>query len=462
MEDEQTRREQLGELSKDELIDRVIQLEKDHDRLTDVVENLRDKVEQLTRSQHRSAAPHRRSEDERSDEPASPGRSEGHEGNFRAPPGDIDQTIECPLDECPGCGRSIDESDRLEQFIIEVPPVTPTVTRLVTESAQCGGCGQTVRSSHPLQTSTAGGAARTQFGPRAKALAVDLHQHRGLSLNKTAEVLAEMFSLEMQPSTISHFEARAADQMAGDYEDIRDKLRDADAVYADETGWWISWEEGSSWLWSFSSDEASLFRVDANRNRQVVKDVLGEEFAGTLISDCLNIYDGLSCDQQKCYSHHLRALSRRQDESPDSQLIAELKRHLRVAMVVDATWEELDDTHRQEARRNLGATFRALLATQPTDSAEQRAIDRLSKQREHLLTFLGDEAVEATNNRAERELRPAVITRKLSAGNKTKSGARVWQTLASVRQTLKRQDKNFVDYLQDTYRLSARSPPIFD
>jgi hypothetical protein len=43
--------------------------------------------------------------------------------------------------------------------------------------------------------------------------------------------------------------------------------------------------------------------------------------------------------------------------------------------------------------------------------------------------------VDPTNNRAERMLRPAVISRKLSCGNKTDQGRRTWETLASLAAT---------------------------
>lgn len=48
---------------------------------------------------------------------------------------------------------------------------------------------------------------------------------------------------------------------------------------------------------------------------------------------------------------------------------------------------------------------------------------RLRKRREHLLRSLDHEAVEATNNLAEREIRPAVVARKMSAGNRAAAGA---------------------------------------
>jgi transposase len=45
------------------------------------------------------------------------------------------------------------------------------------------------------------------------------------------------------------------------------------------------------------------------------------------------------------------------------------------------------------------------------DPLEEAVANRLRKQQDHPFTFLDYEAVDATNNLAERQLRPAVISR---------------------------------------------------
>ena len=81
-----------------------------------------------------------------------------------------------------------------------------------------------------------------------------------------------------------------------------------------------------------------------------------------------------------------------------------------------------------------------------------RLAKRLRKHRGSLFTFLYREEVEATNNRAERELRPAVIARKLSAGNRTEAGAETHAVLASILRTCRRQGKAIVQTVADLLR----------
>jgi len=60
--------------------------------------------------------------------------------------------------------------------------------------------------------------------------------------------------------------------------------------------------------------------------------------------------------------------------------------------------------------------------------------------------FLDVEGVEPTNNAAERSLRHAVIWRKLSFGTQSESGSRFVETLLSVIETCRQQNKNVLTY----------------
>jgi hypothetical protein len=96
-----------------------------------------------------------------------------------------------------------------------------------------------------------------------------------------------------------------------------------------------------------------------------------------------------------------------------------------------------------------------------TDRDNARLARRLRKQRRHLLRFLRVEGVEATNNRAERALRPAVLVRKTGGCNKTPRGARTHAVLASLLQTLRQQGRETLTYLISVLTAPAWLPPLF-
>ncbi|MDB6125560.1 MAG: hypothetical protein JWQ71_4553 [Pedosphaera sp.] len=60
----------------------------------------------------------------------------------------------------------------------------------------------------------------------------------------------------------------------------------------------------------------------------------------------------------------------------------------------------------------------------------------------------------ATNNLAERQLRPAVIARKVSCGNKTPQGAHTWEILASLAATCVQRCESFAQLVSQATLLS--------
>ncbi|ASC73178.1 hypothetical protein XM38_041400 [Halomicronema hongdechloris C2206] len=98
----------------------------------------------------------------------------------------------------------------LEQTIVEIPPLSSRVIRLRTYRNQCEARQQPVRSQHPLQVSTAGGATGTQLGSRAVSLASYLNKHLELPVRQTCDVLHQTVGLTVSPGGIYQEIARAA------------------------------------------------------------------------------------------------------------------------------------------------------------------------------------------------------------------------------------------------------------
>ncbi|MHC9543643.1 MAG: transposase [Vulcanimicrobiota bacterium] len=80
-----------------------------------------------------------------------------------------------------------------------------------------------------------------------------------------------------------------------------------------------------------------------------------------------------------------------------------------------------------------------------------------------LLTFLDYDGVVSDNNKAEREIRPAVIMRKNSGQNKSEKGAQIQAALMSIYRTLKIRGHNPIDVLHDSlveYLKTGTLPPF--
>lgn len=91
--------------------------------------------------------------------------------------------------------------------------------------------------------------------------------------------------------------------------------------------------------------------------------------------------------------------------------------------------------------------FAALLEPEQSDPDNRRFRKHLQAHQAEVLAFLHDPAIAPTNSLAEREIRPAVLVRKVSAGNRTEAGAHAHEVLASITRTAERCGVRFTDLL---------------
>ncbi|QDU35854.1 Transposase IS66 family protein [Maioricimonas rarisocia] len=441
-ENEQLRRENT------ELKDRLARLEA-------TVQALEEKLQESKRQ----AGPFRRRETLKkpAEKKKRPGRRKGHKAAWRPRPPEIDREINVPLCGCPNCKGELTGLRKREQIIEEIPPVRPESIKLTTWTATCPNCGE-VESNHPLQTSRAVGAAGTHLGPRAQALAVVLAHQMGLPMRRTCEILETLCGLKLTPGGLAQLLKRAAGRVGSLYADILHRVRESDAVFADETSWYVG--EPKWWLWVFTTDEVTLYRVEPGRSSDVVLDTLGEDFGGMLVSDCLASYNAINCRKHKCIAHHLRVLAEHvqtlEKRGIHSDYLMLWKTLLRDVIT---TYDDRQRMSAEEYGLKSLQLFRGvtnLLDRSPPEPEEVAFRNRLAKQRDHLLGCLGEPAAEPTNNRAERDLRPAVISRKLSCGNRTIAGKQAWERLRSVTETLRKQGVAVADSLVPYFSLAPQ------
>lgn len=427
---------------------RVAVLEAQVRDLTDRNRRLQQRVDELETAAARPAAPFRIRPEKRVSAPRRPGRPCGHPGRARAVPGHVDVEIDVPLTVCPHCGAAVGEAQPCVQYIEDLPPTQPHVTRLTTYTGRCHRCGRRVRSTHPLQVSGATGAAGCHLGPRAVALAAALNKHLGLTVRTTCRVLEALGGLVVSPGGLVQRLARLATRLQPAYDALQTTIRAGPAVHSDETSWWVGGP--GYWLWVFTTPQTTYYRVAPGRGREVVTTTLGDTYAGVLVSDCLATYDGGPATQHKCYAHHLKAIAA---VAPDrtNAYATRLRDLLHSAMTLKATPPA--PAAAAQLRIALEIAADEAVALPRLDPAEERVRRRLAKQRDHLFTFLDHPEVPATNNLAERQLRPAVIARKLSCGNKTPAGARTWEILASLAATCAQRHESFLDLIAAHARL---------
>jgi transposase len=425
---------------------------------------LRERVTAAERAGKRQATPFARGE--RAATPKKPGRKRG-QGRFarRAVPPQVHVEQHVPLAACPRCTGVVRDRATHTQFQVEIPPVVPVVTRFVTESGYCPVCAQRVRSTHPAQISTASGAAGVVLGPRIKAFAADLHHRLGLSYGKIADLLAEVFGLPVTRGGLCQADAALAQLAAQIYAELVAAVRASEVVHVDETGW----RSGglAAWLWVFTNEHLTVYTIDASRGHEVVLNILGREFRGVLGADCFRAYDAAALDtwlHQKCVAHLLRELHElaTTKHGTVAAWARELMTLLRDALTLKAGATDLRAPDYEAAATDLEARLERLIAgaVRSRDADRARLGRRLDKHRVEILRFLYLEEVDAPNNRAERQLRPAVVTRKTGGCNRTASGAAAHAILMSVLATCRQRGMKILDYLIALQQSGATPPSL--
>ena len=102
-------------------------------------------------------------------------------------------------------------------------------------------------------------------------------------MGKTQNLLHDFFGLTVSRAGLLGQLHWGGQLFAPVVEELLELLRQSPVVQGDETGWRINGK--TAWAWCFRDPRLALFLIDRHRSRDVIVRVLGESFAGTLVSD---------------------------------------------------------------------------------------------------------------------------------------------------------------------------------
>src|SRR6516164_6750596 len=443
-ENEQLRREH------EQLRQEQERLRQERERLRQENERLKRQLEEAQRANKRQAAPFSRGQ--RKVNPRPPGRKPGAAYGQRyskAIPEQVDEVIEVPIPVRCSCGGRVEVEKVEPQYQHEV--VRKTIWRRFDIAiGRCRACGRRVQGRDPRQTSDALGAAAVQVGPEALALAVKMNKGLGMPHGDVAAVLQDGFGLRVHRSTICRAVERVARRGQATWHALRDAARRSMVNAIDETGWNV--EAQLRWLWVVVSEQVTFCDILPGRGFAEAASILGADYDGWLTHDGWAVYyKFLRAGHQSCISHLVR---RCRDMAAVCSPAA-----ARFPLQVKAILEKglgLRDRYQKQAischglwtaTGQLEAELDRLLARPYRDSANRRLAKHLSRERPYLFTFLYCPGLDATNNAAERALRPLVVARKNWGGNRTERGARAQAVLSSILASARQQGKNSLDVL---------------
>ncbi len=439
---------------------RIEQLEKQ-------IDQLRKLIEELQRSGKRQAAPFSRGEPKAN--PKRRGRRRGARygtRGFRVAPKRPDRIVEveAPL-YCPACetATKLDHVER--QWQTDIPPIEPTTTEFRIHVARCTQCGRSVRDRHPEQISEATGAAAVQFGPRLIGLVTTLNKECGVSYERSARLLETMFGIHAERSSLNRAVLRMARVIEPLHEAIGRRVRHAPMLSPDETGWKIGGH--NAWLHVAATREDSYYMITRGRGTREATTLIGVDYQGRIVRDGHPSYRVFTkANSQTCLAHLLRRIKGLRETHDGDRS----EKWLRKVQAVLQRAIEIRD--RRDAAtigpnaliagiRNVEAGIDRLLRNAPPGDDVQRFARHIRRERDALFTFLYFDGTPATNYLAEQALRPAVVNRKMSAGNKTARGADAQAILMSALHSARKRSLNSIELLVAALRDPSHVSQLF-
>jgi transposase len=374
------------------------------------------------------------------------------------PPAEVTEVLDAPLpDQCPACGGKVVEDRLDEQFQTEIPR-QPIVRKFKIHCGHCKKCNKSLRGRHPLQTSAATGAARSQLGGDAQAAIVYLNKHAGMSHGKISHAFDKLFGMKVTPGASAQVVMRAGKILKPVYDEIAAKVKSSEYLTPDETGWRIGGHP--AWLHvGVGDDGATLFAIDPQRSADVLEKVIGIDWSGTMTHDGFSSYDRFGdAAHQLCVDHALRRARTLADKHKGRA--KEFPRRV-IALLTDAFRQRdrfaerevaAGDDRRAKAYEDRVEQLRALTKRRPANAENATFAKHLRKLAAEWFLFLVDPQVPATNHRGEQALKVPIVNRKVWGGNRTAAGAKAQSVTSSVLATCQKKAVDVFEFLGNAFR----------
>jgi len=375
------------------------------------------------------------------------GGQAGHVGSRLEPVEDPDHFVVHSVKRCQGCTGSLAEImpvQVVKRQVFDLPlEIKLEVTEHQAEVKLCPECGVENVAEFPSDVSQP-----TQYGPRIGAQMVYFNQYHFVPMERTAEIMQDLYGQSVSNGTIPTVNERMAEQVRPVTEDIRTYLiKTEEPVHFDETGMKISGK--LHWLHSAGTKVATFCRIHAKRGAEAL-DAIGilPKRTGWSVHDFWKPY--LKYQQARhalCNAHLIRELVFLVEQHQQGWAGELLDVMLKIKQAVEIAQQEQRCTLQPEQIADFEAHYQRCVAqgeqtNPPTvrvarqrgkvkQSVARNLLDRLRDHREKILAFMYDFNVPFDNNLAERDIRMAKIHQKVSGGFRSENGAEAFGHIRS-------------------------------
>jgi transposase len=404
-----------------------------------------------------------------------PGKQPGDPGSTMSLIDDPDKTIACPPAACCGCGADLAgapvTAQRRHQVTDIEPAPAPKVTEYVAQAKECAGCGTVTAGELPAHV-----RARASYGPETCAQAANLAVGHHVPIYRATLLLCQLAGVAVSTGWMAGIRGRAAAlvEASGFMDRVRELLKTAPAVHADETparaagGTRYVHLACTRYLTHMHTGDRSAEAIDAGGVLPGYQGVIVRDgYAGYgHLTDALHAW---------CAVHLLRDLKGLYDFEPSRQQWASQMAGLLITArdaaaaarlagqpVLDAAvLDDLVSRYRALAAAGLAANLYRRTATAKD---ARRLARRFRTFEDMILRFAARPDLDIfSNNEAERTIRPVKVQQRGSGGCwRTLEGLAEFALVQSYLSTAAKWRISKLDALRDLFGGHAWLPPSLE
>lgn len=468
----------LQALSKEELIEKIIELDDILQKKDETIEELANRLKKQedeckklknklnVNSQNSSKAPSTdvfykpQPKSERAKTGRKSGGQPGHPGKTLEAVENPDIIKIYPISSCTKCLHDLSgiEASTKNYQEIDIPPIKPIVTEHRVSSKICPEC-KSVNSAGPQHL-----IQKIQYGSSVKAFITYLSVFQFIPLKRVESLCKDLLKLNISEGTLTNIHASSAKMLMDHQAAVKEEIIKSDVAHFDETGMHIN--EKLHWVHSASTESVTFYGVHSKRGQLAMNDFsILPEFKGIAVHDGWKSYTKYSASHALCNAHHVREL-RGIHERFDHNWARKMRSLLLEINQKVGEYQALNYTNLPALiLQNYSDEYDKILKLGAAEIPEivdefgkkknhpsKRLHKRLVKLKTETLLFMHDFKVPFTNNLAERDIRMVKVKEKVSGGFRSLDGAQRFCVLRGFISTSKKQGKNILVAIENAIR----------